>query len=529
MALVKCKECGKEVSNTAKVCPHCGKKAPAVEELSVKTMNIIWVISIVIVLCLYKSCFGGPKHDSEYRQCLVYCNEYHKRVGVGSLSANCYSRCSDKLEKRYKNKQDISAKEIKASNYISKFVSIYENIKNDQWSVKQHVAFFNGVDKDKILETHIGTFFLDNINKLISELENIDNSTIDNDFLIDQAPISNDFLQLISNFNQRISPLIHSESYISNLLENEIVEELNKITISEPIIRQCPGKVDYKLTNNSSFNIKYIKFGIPDFKDYRFKEFTHLREDWYYDLDRIASAPSFVFDGNNKNMTLNLVDSSIKLAPGRLSSGEQMSGTYYKAYEIMKSSVNIVKYDLHDFQQQYCFAYKKPIIREIVFAPDCMQDTNYKECSSCEPYKKRALDIYKWKDYTKTKEDKIQEDMLMLELNIPKRKVAYNQNIYHFYEKNKDVFTTDYLLHLIDKKENINMLETIKERITQIFCEKMSLDAKSLPLIIELTDNGIDFKMGNILFQNLLNTLNTREQKELAIQNFINKFKIKEK
>ena len=26
MALIKCKECGKEISNDAKICPHCGKK-----------------------------------------------------------------------------------------------------------------------------------------------------------------------------------------------------------------------------------------------------------------------------------------------------------------------------------------------------------------------------------------------------------------------------------------------------------------------------------------------------------------------
>lgn len=101
MALIKCKECGKEVSSTAKVCPHCGKKDPAVAELSEKTMGIIWIISIVIVLCLFKSCFGGPKPDSEYYQCLDYCNGYHKRVGAGSLSASCYSRCSDELEKRH--------------------------------------------------------------------------------------------------------------------------------------------------------------------------------------------------------------------------------------------------------------------------------------------------------------------------------------------------------------------------------------------------------------------------------------------
>ena len=30
MALVKCKECGREVSNTARKCPHCGIDNPAI-------------------------------------------------------------------------------------------------------------------------------------------------------------------------------------------------------------------------------------------------------------------------------------------------------------------------------------------------------------------------------------------------------------------------------------------------------------------------------------------------------------------
>ena len=28
MALIKCKECEKEVSQSAKICPHCGVKGP---------------------------------------------------------------------------------------------------------------------------------------------------------------------------------------------------------------------------------------------------------------------------------------------------------------------------------------------------------------------------------------------------------------------------------------------------------------------------------------------------------------------
>lgn len=101
MALIKCKECGKEVSNTAKICPHCGKKNPAIEELSDKTMRIIWIMSIIIVFFLFKSCFGGPKPDSKYYQCLDACNWNHHIVGAGTKSASCYSRCSNELEERH--------------------------------------------------------------------------------------------------------------------------------------------------------------------------------------------------------------------------------------------------------------------------------------------------------------------------------------------------------------------------------------------------------------------------------------------
>lgn len=532
MALVKCRECGKKISDTAEVCPHCGKKSPVPTPKEItannKAYGIGFIISIILAIGLLKSCFGGPKQDNKYYQCLQECNTYHNIVGAGTKSANCYSKCDNDLVKRHKEKQTITiTDEFKISHYISKFISKYEKTNDCTWTIEQHASFLNGINKDKIQKTHIGDRFLDSTKKLIGKLKYIENSAINEDIFIDRSPVSTDILQVISDFNQKVSSLIHSESYISNLLENQIQEELDKIVISEPTISQCPGKIDYKLTNNSSLNIKYIKFGIPDFKDYRFQEFTHLREDWYYDLDRMASAPSFIFKGNNKNMTLNLVDSSTKTAHGRLPSGEQMAGTYFEAYEIMKSSINMVKYDLQDSQQQYCFAYKKPIIREIVFALDSINTPSSEECSLCEPYKKKALDIYQWKDYAKTKKDKFREEMRMIEFNIPK--ATYNKNIYRFYEKNKDIFTDAYLLHLIDKKENINMLETIKEKVIQIFNERTNLDTATLPLMIELTDNGVDFKIENVSFQKLLNTLNAKEQKEIAIQNFISKFKIKEK
>ena len=47
MSLVKCKECGKEVSNKAKTCPNCGAKAPK------KTSLFTWLVLIFIGLIVY--------------------------------------------------------------------------------------------------------------------------------------------------------------------------------------------------------------------------------------------------------------------------------------------------------------------------------------------------------------------------------------------------------------------------------------------------------------------------------------------
>lgn len=44
MALVKCKECGEQVSTKAKVCPSCGGKAPK------KTSIVTWLVLIVIII-----------------------------------------------------------------------------------------------------------------------------------------------------------------------------------------------------------------------------------------------------------------------------------------------------------------------------------------------------------------------------------------------------------------------------------------------------------------------------------------------
>lgn len=53
MALIKCLECGKEMSNSAKNCPHCGAKPPYKPSLA-----FILITGLLVVFAI-KGIFGG--------------------------------------------------------------------------------------------------------------------------------------------------------------------------------------------------------------------------------------------------------------------------------------------------------------------------------------------------------------------------------------------------------------------------------------------------------------------------------------
>lgn len=53
MALIKCKECKQEVSNTAKTCPQCGVKNPGV---TAKALMITWAVIIIVIMFAIGQC-----------------------------------------------------------------------------------------------------------------------------------------------------------------------------------------------------------------------------------------------------------------------------------------------------------------------------------------------------------------------------------------------------------------------------------------------------------------------------------------
>lgn len=67
MALIKCKECGKEISEDASKCPHCGCPKYTVR-ISKKGMTIINVVGVLLILGLILSCIYYNKNYNDYKK-----------------------------------------------------------------------------------------------------------------------------------------------------------------------------------------------------------------------------------------------------------------------------------------------------------------------------------------------------------------------------------------------------------------------------------------------------------------------------
>ena len=54
MALIKCPECGKEISNQTKSCPHCGYRlnSMSLEEKSSIRKTVCWILGTILAIAL---------------------------------------------------------------------------------------------------------------------------------------------------------------------------------------------------------------------------------------------------------------------------------------------------------------------------------------------------------------------------------------------------------------------------------------------------------------------------------------------
>jgi hypothetical protein len=121
MALVKCRECGNEVSTEATACPHCGVKSPAKEPgMGLFAKIGLTIIGLFIFLIVVGSLGGGsPPTSGGSRQSsianneplLVFCSGLMLKQVVPSASE---AEIADNSAKLLAERQGISASSARA-------------------------------------------------------------------------------------------------------------------------------------------------------------------------------------------------------------------------------------------------------------------------------------------------------------------------------------------------------------------------------------------------------------------------------
>jgi len=116
MALVKCSECGKEVSDKAGACPHCGNPMGDVVKLrqevaQTKTNNsiLIAIVSIMIILAIIYGLVQVHKNAEAQRK---YISEQEQIEKYGDTVENIKKRVDDMAKEQEetfaKNREKIA-------------------------------------------------------------------------------------------------------------------------------------------------------------------------------------------------------------------------------------------------------------------------------------------------------------------------------------------------------------------------------------------------------------------------------------
>jgi hypothetical protein len=99
MTMTKCKECGKEVSTTAKKCPHCGVDNPGVSGKN--NLVGIAVLAVIIWAALSFLSSESKKAPSSYPTSNASYEELDSEVGCNSKYSD--DKKKDIFNSRYKN------------------------------------------------------------------------------------------------------------------------------------------------------------------------------------------------------------------------------------------------------------------------------------------------------------------------------------------------------------------------------------------------------------------------------------------
>lgn len=227
MAIIFCPECGKEISDTNKKCPHCGFKLPKIKK-SVNKKKRAVIIAVIIVLVLGVGGTVGIVQASKLNS--------EEQAMVTAINA----RINDMTQTTF---EGMDKSQIKAG--IAELNKIKDDYTALNWKEKLRTKGYSNVSK-KIDEANnaIDKIINNQVNNIIEAISSIGDISIDSRETIEK--IESDYNKLDDKYKDKVknySVLVAAR------------EEYNKVAVNETISAIANiGKVE--LTENFDNNIK---------------------------------------------------------------------------------------------------------------------------------------------------------------------------------------------------------------------------------------------------------------------------------
>lgn len=101
MAMTSCRECGKEISDTAKTCPHCGAGVP-------RTKWWLWVpLGLVVAFLAFGALVGNSpeaREKAKERAAIDLCWDGHERKSLEPDTQRFIAQVCEKMESDFQLK-----------------------------------------------------------------------------------------------------------------------------------------------------------------------------------------------------------------------------------------------------------------------------------------------------------------------------------------------------------------------------------------------------------------------------------------
>lgn len=197
MAMIKCKECGKDISDTTKVCIHCGAKTEKAKMKSKKIklytsilITIVLILTIIIIFVIKSTekdtskIIDGSKLNNDELYGLFKDEDYSIRI----------TKFSDDLSTTYvilENKTEGITVQRIYNNYVGNLMTFDDNSVNDEMAdllypdkneteeeKQQYKAYQSWLNHYNITKTQLSEMIDNYYNKNLDKIEIIDTSRL---------------------------------------------------------------------------------------------------------------------------------------------------------------------------------------------------------------------------------------------------------------------------------------------------------------------------------------------------------------